>query len=29
MGLEPADGGPLPITSSQMGHLLDWPGLSR
>ena len=23
LGLEPADGGPLPITSSRMGHLLD------
>jgi hypothetical protein len=23
LGLEPAGGGPLPITSSRMGHLLD------
>jgi len=23
LGLEPAGGGPLPITSSKMGHLLD------
>jgi hypothetical protein len=23
LGLEPADGGPLPITSSRMGHLVD------